>query len=106
MSLQIVRLILGPALLAVSLVSMSGCAPSTLNPDPAPARNDGEYCAQLSYLYQRYLSGNQISTKTSGDSDLASQVAVVQCEQGNSAAGIPVLERKLRANGFTLPPRP
>ena len=100
MSRQNVRLAV-----AVALAGLSACSPQQLNPDPAPARNDYEYCAQLSYLYQRYLSGNQAVTKIPRDSDLASQVAVAQCEAGNTAAGIPILERKLTASGFTLPAR-
>lgn len=91
--------------LAAVLVVLSGCSPQTLNPDPAPARNVYEYCDQLVSLYQRYLAGNQLGYRTSVDADLASQVAVSQCQQGDPA-GIPVLERKLTNNGFTLPRRP
>ena len=31
--------------------------------------------------------------------------AIDDCNKGNTAAGIPVLEKKLRSNGFTLPKR-
>jgi hypothetical protein len=33
------------------------------------------------------------------------QVAVAKCEQGDAATAIPILERELRKNKFTLPPR-
>jgi hypothetical protein len=37
--------------------------------------------------------------------DLDTRAAIDDCGKGNTAAGIPVLERKLRANGFSLPKR-
>lgn len=70
---------------------------------PLPAlADDATYCAQLSELAFKYLG-----KYTRGESvpDLDTAVAADQCARGNYAAGIPVLERKLRANGFTLPPR-
>jgi hypothetical protein len=36
---------------------------------------------------------------------LDGQLAVAQCKEGNTAAAIPVLERQLLANKFTLPAR-
>lgn len=37
--------------------------------------------------------------------DLDGRVAVAKCRAGETSVGIPILERKLRANGFTLPKR-
>ena len=37
--------------------------------------------------------------------DLSTLGAIDDCNKGNFAAGIAVLERKLRSNGFTLPTR-
>ncbi len=71
-----------------------------LSPLPALA-DDATYCAQLSDLALRYLSYN--SKRGMPDGDVAA--AVDQCERGNTPAGIPLLERKLRSNGFTLPKR-
>lgn len=70
---------------------------------PAAAwADDMKYCADLSVLYRRYL-GN------SGEGrmfpDVAAGVAISDCEKGNTAAGIPVLEKKLRDGRFTLPKR-
>jgi len=71
-----------------------------LSPLPALA-DDATYCAQLSGLALRYLSYN--SKRGMPDGDVAA--AVDQCERGNTTAGIPLLERKLQSNGFTLPKR-
>ncbi len=71
-----------------------------LSPLPALA-DDATYCAQLSELALKYLSYN--SKRGMPDGDVAT--AVDQCERGNTTAGIPLLERKLRSNGFTLPKR-
>jgi hypothetical protein len=70
-------------------------------PTSAPA-DDMAYCAQLSALYRRYL-GNTGEGKTFPD--VAAATAIDQCERGNTAAGIPVLEKKLRDGRFTLPKR-
>ena len=69
----------------------------------APAATDDmAYCAQLSALYRRYL-GNTGEGKTFPD--VAAATAISECERGNTAAGIPVLEKKLRDARFTLPKR-
>ncbi len=72
-----------------------------LSPLPALA-DDASYCADLSELAFKYLG-----KYSRGESipDLDTAVAADQCAKGNTAAGIPVLERKLRSNGFTLPRR-
>ncbi len=64
---------------------------------------DAAYCAELSRLALRYLTGG--TSEGRGVPDLQTSAAVNDCRQGNTAAGIPVLERKLRSNGFTLPKR-
>jgi hypothetical protein len=66
------------------------------------ASNDMAYCAELSALYRRYL-GNSAEGKTFPDVSAAN--AIADCERGNTAAGIPVLEKKLRDARFTLPKR-
>ena len=71
-----------------------------LSPLPALA-DDASYCASLSELALKYLSYN--SKRGVPDGDIAA--AVDQCQRGNTAGGIPTLERKLRNNGFTLPQR-
>jgi len=68
---------------------------------PSPA-SDTAYCAELSALYRRYL-GNTGQGKTFPD--VSAAAAIDQCERGNTAEGIPVLEKKLRDARFTLPKR-
>ena len=71
---------------------------------PAVAQSDdAAYCAQLANLALRYTGS------AGGDGglrpDLTTLGAIDDCNKGNTAAGIPVLEKKLRSNGFTLPRR-
>jgi len=73
---------------------------------PAPLlaqADDAAYCASLSALASRYLVGG--TSEGRGVPDLDTTTAIDQCRKGNPAAGIPVLEQKLRSNGFTLPKR-
>jgi hypothetical protein len=72
-----------------------------LSPLPAMAADDAAYCATLSETALRYLSYN--ARRGVPDADVAA--AVDQCQKGNTAQGIPALERKLRNGGFTLPRR-
>ena len=67
---------------------------------------DVAYCNRLADLYNRYLgeSDNSPYRSTIGNS-LEGQVAASQCRAGKPATAIPALERILRGNGFTLPPR-
>ncbi|MBV8186073.1 MAG: hypothetical protein JO339_02430 [Alphaproteobacteria bacterium] len=60
--------------------------------------DDKAYCADLSALYRKYVQnspGRQF--------DVEASVALDQCQKGNTAAAIPVLEKKLRESGFSLP---
>ncbi|HTG18788.1 MAG TPA: hypothetical protein VK681_02030 [Reyranella sp.] len=59
---------------------------------------DAAYCAQLTFLYRRYVEN---SPGRQYDADAA--IALDDCKNGNTAAGIPVLEKKLLESGFTLP---
>ena len=71
-------------------------------PGAADAQSDdAAYCAELSALYRRYL-GNIGERQFP---DVAASVAMEDCQKGNTAAGIPVLEKKLLNARFTLPKR-
>lgn len=75
-----------------------------LLPFPTLAQaNDAAYCAELGELAVRYAG----SPAGNGDTrpDLATLEAIDNCNKGKTAAGIKVLEQKLRNNGFTLPKR-
>ena len=63
---------------------------------------DAAYCAKLADLMNVYLGGD-MGHATITDADAA--IAIDKCQKGETAAGIPVLERKLRAAGYTLPAR-
>jgi hypothetical protein len=73
----------------------------------AADRSDQAYCEKLSDLYIRYI-GHDLDYGRPGYYQRGSteaQVAVAQCRAGNPAPAIPVLERTLRDNKFTLPSR-
>lgn len=63
---------------------------------------DMAYCADLSDLYRRYLGQSTARNKIP---DVTASAAMNECEKGNTAAGIPVLEEKLINSRFTLPKR-
>ena len=65
--------------------------------------DDAAYCAQLGDLARRYTgsAGGNGGLRP----DFSTVEAIDDCSKGNTAAGIPVLEKTLRNNGFTLPKR-
>ena len=90
------------ASLAAALLAIALCGGANAQ----TARTDAEYCARLIETYERYIGGSPFgSRRETQTTDLEGRVAVTQCERGDTAAGIPVLERRLRSNGFTLPKR-
>jgi len=67
---------------------------------------DIAYCNRLADTYERYVGRNEYSSNRSfGRGNLDGDVAVTQCRQGRPEQAVPVLERVLRGNGFSLPPR-
>jgi len=71
---------------------------------PAAAQiDDASYCRQLASLALRYTGSAGGEGRLAAD--LTTVGAIDDCNKGNYAAGIAVLERKLRSNGFTLPKR-
>ena len=88
----------------VAVIALGGPVGCLQTPGAGVARNDAEYCGQLIDMYSRYLAGDELGQRRSAaDNNLDGRIAVAKCQQGDTAAGIPVLERKLVANGFTLP---
>lgn len=65
--------------------------------------DDAAYCRALTLKFQRYVIKTGSHSPNTGSLD--GNVAVEQCRAGNTAAGIPVLERKLRNAGVELPAR-
>ena len=71
-----------------------------------PTSGDLAYCRALSQIYVRYIGHDwQYGEKQQLQANNDAQVAVAQCEQGNAAPAIPVLERELLRFKFTLPAR-
>jgi len=65
--------------------------------------DDATYCAALGDLAWRYVAAGAMDGQSRPD--LETKVAIEECGKGNYAAGIAVLERKLRDNHVTLPKR-
>ena len=65
--------------------------------------DDAAYCAKLGELAAKYtgMAGGNGGTRP----DLDTAEAISECRKGNTAAGIPVLEQKLRNSRITLPQR-
>jgi len=66
--------------------------------------NDAGYCMALAEKYATYVN-NMTSGRSPQQDSVEGRVALEQCKKGESAAAIPVLERKLRSAKIDLPPR-
>ena len=60
--------------------------------------DDKAYCAQLSAMYRRYVQNGPGKRF-----DVEASVALDDCGKGKTVTAIPVLEKKLRESGFSLP---
>ncbi|MGZ3340269.1 MAG: hypothetical protein ACXU9B_10850 [Reyranella sp.] len=78
-------------------------AGAVLSAPVAAQSDDAAYCAQLAGLALRYTGSAGGEGRLAPD--LSTLGAIDDCNKGKFAAGIAVLERKLRSNGFTLPKR-
>ena len=66
---------------------------------------DIAYCNRLADIYERYIGrSDYLPIRPNPGGGLEADVSAAQCRQ-SKPSGIPVLERVLRGNGFTLPPR-
>ena len=72
-----------------------------------PTPSDMQYCADLSYLYVRYVGGSEFApgSKSSMRTNVEGSAAMAKCREGDTAAGIPILERKLINARVALPQR-
>ena len=86
------------------LVLLAVLLPTVALAQSPPA--DVAYCSRLAALYVHYIGRSEAGPYDDvRRGSLDNQVAASQCKQGRTAEAIPVLERVLRNNGFTLPPR-
>jgi hypothetical protein len=85
-----------------TLMLILACA-TLPNPAAVAQHDEAAYCAQLGNLALRYTgsAGGEGGLRP----DFTTLGAIGDCNKGNTAAGIAVLESKLRSNGFTLPKR-
>lgn len=77
---------------------LKACVVTTLVLAPAAAfADDASYCKALVDKYRTVTGGTQ--------NDQTVAAAMEQCAKGNPAAGIPVMEKALKDQKATLPPR-
>ena len=94
-----------PKALALSILTAAIFLPPTAHAQPATRAADLRYCAQLSELYIRYVGRSEHGPSAPVRPDVNGGVALAKCREGDAAAAIPILERKLLNVGFTLPQR-
>ena len=85
-------------LLLAAAVTLSSAASAQGN---AAAR----YCDKLISLYRTYVNNPEDPRPAFRSPQVAQETAIQSCRTGNTAAGIPVLEKSLRDNKMTLPAR-
>lgn len=102
------KLVGSVGLMTVSLL-VAGCTQTAGGPPPGMTAAQGQaYCTKLTTTYAEYVAG--VSTEMGGvgvgggQPDIDARVAIAQCQDGNTAAGIPVLQRELRNNKVDVPP--
>jgi hypothetical protein len=94
----------GLALMPVASFAQAPLPPAVQTAPSTPA--DIAYCKALTAIYVRYIGhdfqyGNYSRYRANNDA----QVAVTLCLRGDTAPAIPILERELINNKFTLPQR-
>jgi hypothetical protein len=94
-----------PKALTLLIAGLTAVLPLASGVQAADQAADLRYCAQLSELYVRYVGRSEAGPRTPVRPDVKDGVALAKCHEGDTAAAIPILERKLVNAGFTLPPR-
>src|SRR5476649_2143852 len=93
-----------PAVLAslavLAIVGLGLALPQTAAAQPRPG--DRQYCDTLIEMYRTYINEpNQ--GREQRPPNVGPEVAIAKCQTGDTAAGIPILEKALRDARFTLP---
>ena len=86
-----------------------GSGPQAGGPPPGMTVAQGAaYCSKLAQTYGEYVAnvGGYLGGTGGGGAapDIDARVAIAQCQDGNTAAGIPVLQQKLRDAKVAVPP--
>ena len=89
----------------------AGAGLQTAVPPPGMTAAQGAaYCSKLASMYGEYVGsyGGYLGGDVRGGeaADLDARVAIANCQDGNYASGIPVLQEKLRDARVTVPPPP
>jgi hypothetical protein len=108
----------GLVLLALAALGLSACqtgqgggaASVQAAPPGMTAAQGAACCSKLGQTYAEYVGsvGGYLGGNFRGgaSADLDARVAIANCQDGNYAAGIPVLQEKLRDNKVPVPPPP
>ncbi len=79
-------------------------------PPGMTAAQAAAYCTRLARTYDEFVGsiGPALGGNATGGqpADLDTKVAIASCQGGNYAAGIPVLQQKLRDARVAVPPPP
>jgi hypothetical protein len=79
-------------------------------PPGMTAAQAAAYCSQLARTYDIYVGsiGGGLGgfANSNAPADIDTKVAIASCQDGNYAAGIPVLQQKLRDARVSVPPPP
>ena len=70
----------------------------------AQQSTDATYCSALTQKYQRYVGQNDAKHRAQNP-DATMNSAIAECNTGNAAHAIPVLEKALQDAKVDLPPR-
>jgi hypothetical protein len=113
----------GLVLSALAAVGLSACqttgqgggtagsgVQAAVAPPGMTAAQGAAYCSKLAQTYGEYVGsfGGYLGGDSRGGeaADLDARVAIANCQDGNYASGIPVLQQKLRDARVTVPPPP
>ena len=95
---------------AVAPFIAAACTQTATPPVGMTAAQGLAYCTQLATLYSIYVgdTGEDLGTTYSGgeQADIRARVAIAECEDGNTAKGIPTLQNRLRDAKVAVPPPP
>ena len=98
------------ALVGLLVVPMmaGACTQTAGGPPPGMTAAQGQaYCSKLTATYGEYVAGLSNAMGGPGvggaQADIDARVAIGQCQDGNTAAGIPVLQQKLRDAKVPVP---
>jgi hypothetical protein len=102
------RSVIAAGAAVVIVLALVGCTPKpAATPPSAPGTApvnaaDLAYCGRLASLYETYGSAQD---RRGEDFDVGIAEAINQCHSGNAAAGIATLEKRLKDQDISLPPR-